>query len=178
MTNRGVLFASCVVFLPAPVLAQASSTSRPQIDCTQLSVDTVTRTATFQLVGAQTQHAAGMNFNGFSDGKLTLTVPQNWNVVIQFTNRDDNLPHSAEVIDTVKPMPAGPVDPSFPRAMTTKLMNGLAPGESDTLRFVAGKSGSFLIFCAVPGHGIAGMWIRLRVSPTERLPTLTASSAR
>jgi len=34
-----------------------------------------------------------------------------------------------------------------------------------------------MIFCAVPGHGLAGMWIRLSVSATEKRPTLTSSSS-
>lgn len=148
-----------------------------QADSSQLTVDTVTKTATFQLVAGQTKLNSGLNFNGFNDGKLVLTVPQNWNVVIQFTNKDPNLPHSAEVVDTTKPMPAGPVDPpAFPRAMTTKLMVGHESGQTDSFQFVASKAGSFMIFCAVPGHGLAGMWIRLKVSPTDKRPTLTAAS--
>src|SRR2546430_9848949 len=63
--------------------------------------------------------------------------------VIRFTNKDLNLPHSVEVVDTTKPMPAGPVEPpAFPRAMTVRLMQGLASGEADSLRFVASKAGS------------------------------------
>ncbi|PYP33406.1 MAG: hypothetical protein DMD47_01435, partial [Gemmatimonadetes bacterium] len=36
---------------------------------------------------------------------------------------------------------------------------------------------SFLIFCGVPGHGAAGMWVRLKVSGTARAPFLTATPA-
>jgi uncharacterized cupredoxin-like copper-binding protein len=169
------------VFVAAGLLLVATGlpaqTPPAQVDGTQLIVDTVTKTATFQLVAGQTKLNSGLNFNGFNDGKLTLTVPQNWNVVIQFTNKDPNLPHSAEVVDTTKPMPAGPVDPTFARAMTTKLANGHASGEAETFRFVANKPGSFLIFCAVPGHGLAGMWIRLNVSSTDKHPTLVTTTS-
>lgn len=175
MRKLSVLFASCVMLGATRASAQSTNPT-PPIDCTQLTVDTVTKTATFQLIAAQTGLNSGLNFNGFNDGKLTLTVPQNWNVVIQFTNKDANLPHSAEIVDTTKPMPAGPVDPTFARAATIKLMEGMPNGAGDTFRFVANKPGSFLIFCAVPGHGLAGMWIRLKVSPTEQLPTLAATS--
>jgi uncharacterized cupredoxin-like copper-binding protein len=175
MRKTSLCLASCLVLLVGRVSAQAPA-AKAEVDCTQLTVDTVTKTATFQLVGGQTPLSSGLNFNGFNDGKLTLTVPLNWNVVIQFTNRDANLPHSAEVIDTTKPMPAGPVDPTFARATTTKLANGLSNGEADTFRFVANKAGSFLIFCAVPGHGLAGMWIRLNVSATDKRPTLAATA--
>ena len=165
------LFFTGVLALLAPRLP-AQTTPAPA-DSNQLSVDAATKTATFQLVAGQTKLNGGLNFNGSNDGKLTLTVPQNWTVVIQFTNKDPNLPHSAEVVDTTKPMPAGPVDPpAFPRAMTQKLMIGLESGGTDTFQFAATKAGSFMIFCGVPGHGLAGMWIRLNVSPTAKRPEL------
>jgi sulfocyanin len=173
MRTRFALFASGLLLLATRLPAQ---TAQAPVDTSQLTVDTATKTATFQLVAGQTNLNSGLNFNGFNDGKLTLTVPQNWNVVIQFVNKDPNLPHSAEIVDTTKPMPAGPVDPTFTGATTTKLMNGLASGEAETFRFVANKPGSFLVFCAVPGHGLAGMWIRLKVSATDKRPTLGTTS--
>lgn len=167
---------SCLFFTGVLALVAArlpAQTTPAPADSSQLSVDTATKTATFQLVAGQTKLNSGLNFNGSNDGKLTLTVPQNWHVVIQFTNKDPNLPHSAEVVDTTKPMPAGPVDPpAFPRAMTQKLMIGFESGGTDTFQFVANKAGSFMIFCGVPGHGLAGMWIRLNVSPTAKRPEL------
>jgi len=165
-----------LLLLP-PLCAAQSATTKPQIDCNWLTVDTTAKTATFQLSSGLTPLNSGLNFNGFNDGKLTLTVPTGWTVVIRFTNHDANLPHSAEVVDTTKPMPAGPVDPpAFAHAMTGKLMTGVPSGESDSLRFVASKAGSYMIFCGVPGHGLAGMWIRFKVSPTEKRPTLVSST--
>jgi len=161
---------------PAPS-HPALTTQTSQIDCTWLTVDTATKTATYQLIAGLTGLNGALNFNGFKDGGLTLAVPLNWNVVINFRNHDGMLPHSAEVIDSMKPVPAGPVDPAFPRAMTLRLAQGLGPEEQDSFRFVANKAGSYWIFCGVPGHGLAGMWIRFKVSPTEKRPTLAASSA-
>lgn len=178
MTKLSSVFG--LLLLSAPIcVAQTPTTTHSQIDGNWLTVDTTARTATFQLIAGLTQLNGGLNFNGFNDGKLTLTVPTNWTVVLRFVNRDANLPHSAEVIDTTKPMPAGPVEPpAFPRAMTSaaRLMQGLGSGEADSVRFVANKTGSYMIFCAVPGHGLAGMWIRLKVSSTEKRPTLVSSS--
>src|SRR5438477_701817 len=174
MTKR--LSLTGLLLLVAPLCA--AQTAAPQsIDRNWLTVDTTAKTATFALTSGLTQLNGGLNFNGFNDGKLTLNVPAGWNVVIRFTNKDPNLPHSAEVVDTAKPMPAGPVEPAaFPRAMTVKLMTGLASGDSDTVKFVASKPGSYMIFCGVPGHGLAGMWIRLNVSAAERRPSLTATA--
>ena len=161
----------------APADRPAPTTQSPQVDCNWLSVDSATKTATFQVTAGLTGLNSALNFNGFKDGGLTLTVPVSWSVVIQFTNHDGMLPHSAEVIDSVKPMPAGPLDPAFPRAMTVRLTQGLGSGEKDTMRFTASKAGSYLIFCGVPGHGLAGMWIHFRVSATDKQPTLTATSS-
>ena len=175
MTKCSSLVAA-VLLLSAPVCAAQTSTAKPQIDSTWLTVDTTGKTATFQLTSGLTPLNGGLNFNGFNDGKLTLTVPAGWTVVIRFTNHDANLPHSAEVVDTTKPMPAGPVDPPvFAHAITAKPMTGLPEGATESLRFVASKAGSYMIFCAVPGHGLAGMWIRFKVSATEKRPTLVAS---
>lgn len=149
----------------------------PTIDCSWLTVDTTTKTATFQLIAGLTGLNGALNFNGFRDGGLTLSVPLNWSVVLRFTNRDGDLPHSGEVIDEVKPLPPGPVDPAFSRAVTIRLAQGLEAGQEDDIKFVANKAGSYLIWCAVPGHGLAGMWIRLKVSPTERRPTLFGTDA-
>src|SRR6266699_5106117 len=175
MTKCSSLLAA-VLPLSAPVCAAQSPTAKPQIDCNWLTVDTTAKTATFQLTSGLTPLNGGLNFNGFNDGKLTLTVPTGWTVVIRFTNHDANLPHSAEVVDTTKPMPAGPVDPPvFAHAMTAKPLTGIPEGASDSLRSVASQAGSYMIFCAVPGHGLAGMWIRFKVSAMEKRPTLVAS---
>ena len=176
MKRPASLLIGFVIALSTVAGAQNPPTQPPQIDCTWLTVDSATKTATFQLTAGLTQLNGGLNFNGFNDGKLTLTVPTNWNVVIRFVNHDANLPHSVEVVDSVKPMPAGPVDPAFARAMSVRLMQGIGSGETDSLRFVASKPGTYLIFCAVPGHGLAGMWLRLKVSATEKRPLLVAST--
>lgn len=169
-----------VAFMLAAPVCVAQKPQSPAIDCNWLTVDTTAKVATFQLTSGLTPLNSGLNFNGFNNGKLTLTVPANWTVVIRFTNKDANLPHSAEVVDTTKPMPAGPVDPpAIPNATTTqaRLMQGHGAGETDSMRFVASKPGSYMIFCAVPGHGLAGMWIRLKVSAAEKRPTLTTTAS-
>src|SRR5437667_12669770 len=152
------------------------TTQTPQIDCNWLTVDTTAKTATFQLVAGLTGLNGGLNFNGFRDGGLTLTVPLGWNVVLHFRNHDGMLPHSAEVVLDTHPLPTGPVAPAFARAMTVRLEQGLISEQTDDIRFIADRGGSYLIFCGVPGHGAAGMWIRLEVSGSIRRPFLAASS--
>lgn len=161
----------------APPRPPAAPAQAPQIDCTWLTVDTTAKVATFQLIAGYSGANGALNFNGFRDGALTLTVPLNWNVVLHFTNKDGDLPHSAEVIPDTKPLPAGPVDPAFDRAVTLRLTQGIESGGEDDIKFVASKVGSYLIWCAVPGHGLSGMWIRFKVSRTDKRPTLVATSA-
>src|SRR6266576_785084 len=149
----------------------------PAVDPLWLQVDSVTKTVTFQLVAGLTGLNGALNFNGFRDGGLTLTVPLGWTVVMHFRNHDGMLPHSAEVIADAHPLPTGPVAPAFARAFTLRLEQGLISEQTDDLRFIADRGGSYLIFCGVPGHGAAGMWVRLEVSGSVHRPSLAATPA-
>src|SRR5437764_14537956 len=91
------------------------------IDPSWLQADTVTKTVTFQLVAGLTGLNGALNFNGFRDGGLTLTVPVGWNVAIHFRNHDGMLPHSAEVIGESHPLPPVSVTPALQRPLTLGL---------------------------------------------------------
>jgi hypothetical protein len=163
---------------PAPAPAQGgTAASAPTVDPSWLQVDTVTKTATFELIAGLTGLNGALNFNGFRDGGLTLEVPLGWTVVMNFRNHDGMLPHSAEVINDAHPLPTQPVTPAFPRAFTLRLNEGIPSEGRDDLRFIADLGGSYLIFCGVPGHGAAGMWIRLTVSASFHTPSLAATPA-
>ena len=175
-----VKFLSVVAMVVVPVSAgaqQERAGAAPVVDSSWLQSDAVTKTATFQLVAGLTGLNGALNFNGFRDGGLTLTVPLGWTVVMHFRNHDGMLPHSAEVIPDTHPLPTGPVAPAFPRAFTLRLEQGLVSEQTDDLRFIADKGGSYLIFCGVPGHGAAGMWVRLAVSGSVRKPSVAATPA-
>jgi len=163
---------------PVAVRAQSDAAApAPAVDPSWLQVDTVTKTVTFQLVAGLTGLNGALNFNGFRDGGLTLTVPLGWTVVMHFRNHDGMLPHSAEIIADTHPLPTGPVAPAFPRAFTLRLDQGLISEQTEDMRFIADRGGSYLIFCGVPGHGAAGMWIRLDVSGSLRTPSLVVTPA-
>ncbi len=134
------------VALPRAATAQTERVvEAPIIDPSWLQADTVTKTATFQLVAGLTGLNGALNFNGFRDGGLSLTVPLGWNVVLHFRNHDGMLPHSTEVIPDTHPLPTGPVAPAFARAMTVRLEQGLISEQTDDIRFIADKGGSYLI---------------------------------
>jgi sulfocyanin len=138
-----------------------------------LSYDAATKTVTFALeAGAQSgPGAAGpFNFNGYANGAATLAVPPGSTVVMNFVNLDGT-PHSAELIADQDPMPNIGGDPAIPGAYTKEVTQGLPQGGTDVMRFTAPPSGSFRIFCGVPGHGLSGMWIRFKVDPAAKSPT-------
>jgi len=171
-----VVFVAGLLALATRAVAQ-DGTASPTVDPRWLAADTASKTAMFQLIAGLTGANGALNFNGFRDGELTLAVPLGWTVVMRFRNHDGMLPHSAEVIEDTHPLPTQPVTPAFPRAVTVRLAEGLPSEGRDDLRFIADKGGSYLIFCGVPGHGAAGMWIRLEVSGSVRQPSLAATPA-
>ena len=174
--RRGLLLAGTLLL--GAVGARAQSAKSGKIDPTWLRADAASKTAEFKLVAGLTEANGGMNFNGFGRGGLVLTVPRGWNVVFHFRNEDPNLPHSVEVIADAEVIPVGPVPPAFEHATTGRIEQGFPTGQGTDVRFVPGKAGSFLIFCAVPGHGVAGMWIRLAVSDAVDKPALATAPER
>ena len=166
-----------VVGLVTLSLAVPGSAQQQRVDPTWLSFDTAAKTVRFQLIAGLTGLNGALNFNGFRDGALTIVVPVGWQTEIDFRNHDGMLPHSAQVIAPQTPLPTQPVGPAIPRAFTFKLVEGLPSEATDIMRFAAQPAGEYLIFCGVPGHGAAGMWIRLRVSATATTPALLLTPA-
>ena len=139
-----------------------------------VSYDAASKTVTFALDAGAPGTAGPFNFNGYTNGAATLVVPAASTVVMNFVN-DDGTPHSAEIIADTDPMPNMGGDPAIPAAYTTGLDQGLPQGGKDVMRFTAPASGSFRIFCGVPGHGLSGMWIRFKVDPAAKAPRWVTS---
>jgi hypothetical protein len=133
-----------------------------------LKWDAGSKTATFEL------QAGPFTFNGFSSGGGTLTLPPNANVVINFINKDGT-PHSAEVIPGEGAIPNQSTDPAIPRAYTTKALEGLPQEGADNMKFTVPASGTYRIFCGVPGHGLSGMWIWMKIDPAAKTPSFGAT---
>ena len=148
-----------------------------KVDPTWLKIDSIHKVE-FTLVAGLTPANGGMNFNGAVSGGLTLTVPATWTVVLHFRNHDQILPHSAMVIAAVVPVPVTGATAAFAHAATHQTEQGLAADGHEDVEFVADRPGSYLIFCAVPGHGAVGMWIRLEVSSTAHLPEVAVTAPK
>src|SRR5437660_11551946 len=157
----GLIAWACGSALPVVAVAQAEhAVETAAIDPSWLQFDTATQAVSFQLIAGLTGLNGALNFNGFRDGGLTLTVPLGSNVVLHFRNHDGMLPHSAEVIADTHPLPPGPVAPAFARALTVRLEQGLISEHTDDIRFIADRGGSHLILCAVSRYGERRMWVR------------------
>jgi len=130
--------------------------------------DPATKTVTFRLV------AGPFDFDGFTNGGATLTVPPGSNNVWNF-EQSDGTPHSAEIAAGTGPLPNSGGNPAIPRAYTNKVVEGLPQFAKDVIRFTAPDSGTYRIICGVPGHALSGMWLWLKVDPTAKAPTFGAT---
>ncbi len=146
----------------------APSASPAAADSQYLKFDPATNTVTFLL------SAGPFNFNGFTSGGATLTIPPRSNNVMNF-EQNDGTPHSAVIIAGTGPLPNADGDPAIPRAYTNKVTEGLPQGAKDVMRFTAPDSGTYRIICGVPGHALSGMWIWLKVDPSAKTPSFGPS---
>ena len=167
-TIAGVALVATLALAPARAKGQthARSVTPATIDPSWLKSDSVKQTAEMSVIAGMNAANGNMNFNGAVGGGLEIIVPLNWHVVLHFRNNDQILPHSAEVIPATDTIPESPPPAAFPHADTGRLQQGLGPDARNDVKFTADRAGSFYVFCAVPGHGAAGMWIRLDVSGT------------
>jgi Sulfocyanin (SoxE) domain len=129
-----------------------------------LTYDPATNTVTFELI------AGPFTFNGYRNGEGSLVVPPKANMVINFVNKDGT-PHSAIVISGEGPIPNAASDAAIPRAYTNKALEGLPQEAGDVMRFQMPETGTYRLFCGVPGHGLSGMWIWLKVDPAAKAPS-------
>lgn len=165
--------AAALLSAAASLSAQAATV---KVDPSWVTVRTADSSVEFRLIAGMTPANGGMNFDGATAGSLTLTVPVKWHVTLHFRNNDENMPHSAEVTGSQTPVPAMPDSkPAFGGAESKDASQGVNMGTSQDLHFKADQPGAYMIVCAVPGHGAAGMWIRLVVSATATKPDVQAA---
>lgn len=139
-----------------------------------MTIDPEQQSVHLTIVAAADGHNGTLNFNGYARDELTITVPFGWKVEVEFLNKGlGALPHSLAVTEETNPIPIEDGTVAFPRATTVKLVEGLAPGESDTFSFRANREGRFLLFCGVPNHGVGGMWNYFVVSKAAALPGIS-----
>ena len=164
-------FTPLVALVPALMTAAPAAQGSPY-----LKWDPATKTVTFELIAGGEGAKSPFNFNGYTDGEANLVVPPGSNIVINFIQKDGT-PHSAEIIADKDPMPNLGGEAAIPKAYTSKVVEGLPQEAKDVIRFTAPDSGSYRIFCGVPGHGLSGMWIRFTVDPAAKEPRFETPKA-
>jgi sulfocyanin len=166
--SRFGLRAACGALLSA-VLALPVHAADP---ITWMHADPSSKSVRLDIAMGAPGEGSGLNFNGYSHGHMTITVPLGWKVSMKVTNAD-SLPHSLEIVAEQTTPPIDGVETAFPRAETIDLKDGMPPNASDSLSFTADKAGRYWIMCAVPGHVQGGMWDLLVVSETATAPVVT-----
>ena len=154
--------------------SMATIGTRPAVDSIRINpfvwFDAARKTVHLTLIGGHEGVNGGMNFNGADRGAATLTVPLGWRVSATFRNRDAALPHSVIIVPAVTPVPVVAGEAAFPGAVSATPVDGVTEGEESHFAFTAAREGEYLILCAVPGHGTAGMWIGLSISASATRP--------
>lgn len=118
---------------------------------------------TLTLIAAYNNNVAGFNFDGDGNGKLVVSVPAGYSVNVVFSNKSAT-PHSALFTQFSKHTSTGPFPLAFKGASSPNASSGVASGKTQKFSFVASKSGTYALVCAVPGHDAAGMWDTFKVT--------------
>ena len=164
--------------IAALLMVVATAATAQTIDPAWTRADSAGKRVTFDLIAGMAGVNGGLNFNGFTNGALTFVAPVGWQVTFDFINRDPALTHSFEVITPRDPLPIQAVTPSIPGAGSKELLLGVAAGRpAEPVKFTATPAGDYLVYCAVPGHGMAGMWVRLRIDAAARRPAIIPTPA-
>jgi hypothetical protein len=124
------------------------------------------------LVAAHDQSSGGFNFNGYGRGRLAISVPEGWRVMVTCENRGP-LNHSCAIVrgpDDSQPVIAGAGSPNP--------VSGQAPGVSAVFEFIAQDRGTYRIACLVPGHEQGGMWDSFTVGPASSRPDARVTGSR
>lgn len=146
----------------APAETPAASTDWFQID-------DATQTVTLDITAGATPDMNYWNFNGYTNANPgTVTVPEGYNVTINFVNEDPNMAHSIGV-ENWQDTWGGTVEvgPVFEGGVTENpgsLTDATMPGESEQISFVASAAGEYALVCYVPGHANLGMVMKFIVS--------------
>ncbi|MBL9117303.1 MAG: hypothetical protein JNJ83_20010 [Verrucomicrobiaceae bacterium] len=133
------------------------------------------KTVVITLVAVWSGANYGMNFNGYSHGKLTYAIPTGWNVEVRFVNPSP-IPHSAIVVerDTTKKLQMG--EPYFDKGSVTNPAQGMSL-KKETFTFLADEAGEYALACGFPAHAISGHWVSLNVVDDLKVPTIQLGEA-
>lgn len=166
-----LLLAGLASWPVAPSPAHAAPAGK--IDPKWVHWDSKTKTASLTIIAGYNDTAGGFNFNGYNMGGLTITVPQGAKVVIAFTNRAAQVPHSAVITPFAKHSLTGNFPTAFSGSASPHADAGAANlAKPQKFSFTANKTGKYALVCGVPGHAAGGMWDVFRVAKVSQ-PSMT-----
>lgn len=151
--------------------AQPPAAAAPSGEMTRPSwymIDESARTVHMTITAGATNKQNYWNYNGATNGEMTITVPEGFTVTIDLVNSDPMMAHSLGITPQVGGYGASPQpDPAFPGAITSNpvsMTDATMPGEQESITFTAATAGSYAMACYIPGHAAVGMWVRFNVS--------------
>jgi len=141
-----------LICLAACGSASATTNRSPEASPTFLTADSSAKSVKLTLISSYNSDNAGFNFNGYSSGKMVVSVPDGWKVTVDCQNRG-NGNHSCAIVKK-----GGDQLPAFDGSSTPDAIHGFAKGGSQTFTFTASNPGTYRISCLVVGHDDSGMW--------------------
>ncbi len=141
-----------VLLMTACGTGVATPNPSPEPTPNWLIADSSTKSVKLTLIASYNSDNAGFNFNGYDSGKMIVSVPDGWQVMIDCQNHG-NANHSCAIVKG-----AGDQTPAFPGSATPDPTQGAPNGSSQTSTFQTANPGTYRISCLVPGHDGAGMW--------------------
>lgn len=106
-----------------------------------------------------------IDFNGYWGGNLTIIVPTEWSVNIEFINGSSSFRHSLMVtrVYTQSEMPRELTPEDAIWGAYTDPPEGIKTNERRQLDFVAKQAGNYFLACARQTHLMEGHWIGFKV---------------
>ncbi|MDX1660249.1 MAG: cupredoxin domain-containing protein [Gemmatimonadota bacterium] len=132
-----------------------------------MTVDEDAQTITLDIDAGSSEANNRWNFNGLYAGNGSITVPQGYEVTINFTNSDPTQPHSLGIDERMDTWPAtfDDITPVFDGALTADpATTGTPPNGEETITFTTDTAGDYSMVCYIAGHAVAGMVIPFNVS--------------
>ncbi len=133
-----------------------------------LEANPATKTAQLFITAGYNSNNLWSNFDGYANGRLVVTIPVGYHVVLHFTN-DGGIPYDLGVY-TADNRVAFPGAGHSEQWLDMNPMAGVLPGDSQTYTFTASTAGTYRIASLLyrfpahrPTHVALGMWDTLRV---------------
>lgn len=156
-----------------PSLATASGTSGLVTVNPWLAYNQHSKTVDLKMFAGQTGNNGGFNFDGYSMGKLNITIPVGWTVHVTFRNDSSDFPHSLILVPFKDRMHDAFTGAALAGAETASIGSGLYQGTVSEFAFKASAAGHFAFVCGVPGHAADGMWDSVTISDAARTPSFS-----